>query len=464
MVRLGKVNSDINIWGLTHNDYHKTLVGHGEWISIVANGNNPPSVSQYTRFQFYDTDTSYTIPLVPPTENNVYSNNNSDAYFCAQAIYEDIGIRNFTWGGGATFPAQSDGTWYLYCYGSYDVATGDLYRGRGNYGVSKTETPIYSEQKGGYYSANNNRVLAAFTSSSGVVTLTHVYNGGKVFKETNGNLSLKNTTEDADINFYVNNGGANSVAISIKGATQNIITSVTGKVATGGETAPDVDAGGLCLNNNNEIGFNLTLKNNGVNHGITDYNETDTFGAFRRISSLGGILIRGLSEDVEGVNISSYATNSNTAIASTADAPIYLQCFKKNGTGKTNFSAGDNLFLISDNGSVRFIVQQDGDLYTDSAGGAGGSGDAVVRYYDDENDIMLARAAQKAIGHQEIDGNLTIHRERLEELGIMKNGFISHKKMMALNLGSVNQLFNMMKKLAEKLGVNEDELLEMARG
>lgn len=462
---LGKHDSDINCWGAVHNDYHRTLLGTGEWISVEANANNPPTVKQYTRFQKYATDATYTIPATPSTDNNCYPNNTAPTYLLSQAIYEDGADVTFTWSGatrGETLPAQSDGTWYLVCKNQYDSSAST--KGQGVYTVSKTETPTWSYEKGGYYSTSGYRVLAAFTSASGTVALTHVYNGECVHRESDGDLVIKNTTSDGDIYINVNDGGTNSNAVFIDGATRNIIFSSNGKLSSGGEAAPDVDAGGLCLNHGAGSGNVLTLKNSSIDHGITGVAETDTYGYIKKWNAAeGGAYFVGLTEGLSGMNLAGIVTTNDTTIGTTANAAVRLIAAKKNGTTIGGFAAGDNLLVVTDVASVRFIIQQDGDIYTDSAGGAGGSGDATVRYYDNENDIMLADAARKALGHQKIDTSLQPYRDRLEELGIMKNGFVSHHKMMGLNLGTLNQLFNIIKKLADKLNISEDELFEMAR-
>lgn len=170
-VRLGKANSDRNVW-ITNNDYMRTLMGAQEFISVELNGNNPPTVKQYTRFSIYKTDNSYTISDQASTGNNSYPAGTTPTYLLAEAVYEDSADRTFAWGSG-NFPAQSDGTWYLYCTGSNDTDVAG--RGKGIYGASKTETPSLSRQKGGYYSSSGYRILASFDSASGVVSNLVMY-------------------------------------------------------------------------------------------------------------------------------------------------------------------------------------------------------------------------------------------------------------------------------------------------
>jgi len=83
-----KAGSDIGCWGPVHNDFHRTLNGGHEWFDIVANGNEPPTVKMYSRFQVWDTDDSYSIPD-SGTGNNNYPQATAPTYLNSQAIFED---------------------------------------------------------------------------------------------------------------------------------------------------------------------------------------------------------------------------------------------------------------------------------------------------------------------------------------------------------------------------------------
>lgn len=66
-------------------------------------------------------------------------------------------------------------------------------------------------------------------------------------------------------------------------STTETLRLVGGEIATGGETAPDVSAGGLCLDQNALDTSIMTFKNSDVAHGITSQAETDTYGLFKKI-------------------------------------------------------------------------------------------------------------------------------------------------------------------------------------
>lgn len=173
--RTGKQNSEINVFGAVLGDAFLPNLG-AQNIIVAANGNNPPTVKQYTSFYVYGTDT-FTSPTSPATGNAVYPANTSLTYLLASVISEPAD-QTFAWGtaAGATsagIPSKSNSTvYYLFCSGSQDVDSTS--RGKGLYGVS-TNAPTWSDLKQGWYSSDG-RVLAKFTTDgSGNVTLNAVY-------------------------------------------------------------------------------------------------------------------------------------------------------------------------------------------------------------------------------------------------------------------------------------------------
>ena len=230
-----------------------------------------------------------------------------------------------------------------------------------------------------------------------------------------------------------------------------------GKLATGSETAPDVDDGGLCLNHGAGDASVLTFKSD-VAHGMTDFGETDTYGRFRKhVAANGGLQILGLTDDVinkdAGLALWGFCSSADTASASaSSDGAIEMSGALKNGTAVTTVGTTGNVVVIKDNGATRFVFKGNGDLLYDGTASA----------YDDEDDIALVAAAR-----YEMAQNLTMLREddkrRLEELGVIKNGFVSNKRVTALQLGAIGQLWNMLRHMSTQLGFSEDQLLEMAK-
>ena len=151
----------------------------------------------------------------------------------------------------------------------------------------------------------------------------------------------------------------------------------------GGETAPDVSAGGLCLDQNALDTSIMTFKNSDVAHGITSQAETDTYGLFKKNSDgNGGFKIISLSEGDNSFQVQGFVTSDNTTQNASAGAPIKLDARKKSGTSVGSMGANANLLVVQNDGTGRFIVDEDGDiLYDGSASG-----------YDSYDDAQLVRA------------------------------------------------------------------------
>ena len=75
---------------------------------------------------------------------------------------------------------------------------------------------------------------------------------------------------------------------------------------------------------------------------------------------------------------------------------------------------------------------------------------------------MLANALRYDVkGYKE--HNLHKYSARLQELGIMKGSFVSHRKMADLQLGAIGQMWNMVRALGEKLGLSDEDLMELSK-
>jgi len=239
--------------------------------------------------------------------------------------------------------------------------------------------------------------------------------------------------------------------------SENIISEK--KISTGGENSPDVDDGGICLQQNAGDGKIITFKSSDIAHGITDYAETDTYGYLqKRHAPSGGLYIVGLGEDYYGCAILGINTTVDNTETTSSHAPVNIIGAKKSGTNVSTVGADENVVTLNNLGTTRFIMKGDGELWTDYAGGLT---DAVqISSYDDENDIELSRKLQTVMSGKKISKKMT---NRLRELGVISNNFISIQKATRLQLGSVFQLWNMIKKIAKKLDITEEQLLQFAK-
>lgn len=319
--------------------------------------------------------------------------------------------------------------------------------------LSATEkvTAIYnSSTEIAYFEGNGDLVL-----DGGIYTsLPSVFDDNVTINTGNTVIIASNTTINADLDV---NGD-----LTI-GSNDDVFLSVTSRMYTGGETTSgDIDNGGIMLKaQSGSLTQVLSGKDPTMGHGMTTLAETDTTFIIS-MDDIFGMELDCFSEDESSFYLQGHCTNGDTTVGTSAIGPIVLAGRKKSGTTSGSMGSSDNLLVVRDNFNTRFIVNASGSIYTDSSGGAGGIGPATVKYYDNENDILLAEAARKIIGNQTISAGLKPYKKRLEKLGIIINGFVGHTEMMALNLGLGSQLYNMIRGLSKKLGISEDELYNMA--
>ena len=121
-----------------------------------------------------------------------------------------------------------------------------------------------------------------------------------------------------------------------------------GKLSTGGETAPDVSAGGICLNQGSESANAISCKSSDINHGRTSVDETDTWFSVRKVSdNKGGAFIHGYTDQSggdPGIHIAGYIDSQAPSFRA-----IQLTGARKNtsNTGSSPFSSGNPIVRIS---------------------------------------------------------------------------------------------------------------------
>ena len=124
-------------------------------------------------------------------------------------------------------------------------------------------------------------------------------------------------------------------------------------MSTGAETSPDVSAGGLCLDQNAEDGIILSFKSSDINHGITDFDETDTYFSARKVSGdKGGVRIRSYT-DAAGGDPALLVTAFINSDTDTSYVPITLLGGKKNTTGTQNISSNRRIVDFKNSDGTR---------------------------------------------------------------------------------------------------------------
>ena len=244
-----------------------------------------------------------------------------------------------------------------------------------------------------------------------------------------------------------------------------------GKISTGGEQAPDVDSGGLTLNQGAGDGNILTLKSSDVAHGITDSLETDTYFAMGKRQSAGGTLMYAMNSELQALRIIAAAGVENTTKGTTGNAPISLFATTKSGSGFGTVGSNANLLVIANNGNTKFIVDAEGDIHSDGSHSV----------YDNYDDAQLVRAldlsqGEKAIGliNSKFDQYVKYNHETLAQAKLVgreedgtPNNFINVSGMQRLHNGAIWQQYEKTERLAKavyelaKAAVGEDKANEI---
>lgn len=194
----------------------------------------------------------------------------------------------------------------------------------------------------------------------------------------------------------------------------------------------------------------LELKSSDVAHGMTDRADTDAFGALSKVSATeGGLNIGGYSEGTRGVRVAAEVTTGDTTKSTAAVAPMFVNAALKNGTGVTVMGANENLMVVANASTVRFILDADGDSHQD-VGTAWTNFDVC---HDVEMLNVLSAFATRPT--DPLRGNfqkwlaVPENRDRLEVLGIatFNDGpggdgsiFVNMSKLSMLLVGAVRQI------------------------
>lgn len=234
----------------------------------------------------------------------------------------------------------------------------------------------------------------------------------------------------------------------------------SGKLSTFGETAPDVIEGGLCLWHPDTDGNSVTMKSEVMSHGCSSWGEADTlFRLYSPAYAIGSPNLCGISDDpsatdssnspgivIAGTGTIASAVDEQGLVWAEARACTEVHSYKISGTGVTSWGSSDFIFGIRNNGYTKFLVSGAGNVYAN----------AYTDVLDEEDDIKLVQSFSNK--------NSNPYHDRLKDIGVIsEGGMCDMQKMDMLSIGAIGQLFNIIRALAVKLGVSEDELYALAK-
>jgi len=195
------------------------------------------------------------------------------------------------------------------------------------------------------------------------------------FKDSSGNttdLISLNSSGGSDGNIQYNNSGGfgGDSELNWNDTSKQLILGANSKLCTGGETSPDVDSGGVCINTGANDGKVVTLKNSDVSHNMTSIAEADTYAYISKSSSTaGGVGITGLSEVSVSINVSGHATTPGTGLTNSDYGIINISGYKSTGTGTSGLVASsENLFSIRNDSALLAMMKGVGDFHLVTGG------------------------------------------------------------------------------------------------
>ena len=99
-------------------------------------------------------------------------------------------------------------------------------------------------------------------------------------------------------------------------------------------------------------------------HGITSIANTNAYGVINKTDNdTGGLTIRGLTENITGIQLYAVGTVDDTTKSTGSNATVEIRTYKKSGTNVGAHGANANIFGIFDNDLLRVSVGPDGEFY-----------------------------------------------------------------------------------------------------
>ena len=238
---------------------------------------------------------------------------------------------------------------------------------------------------------------------------------------------------------------------------------------------------GLTINQGSNTDKIFALKGSGGGHGRTGRGETDTFLNIMQASgNFGGILIDSIAED--GANdlvtiirssCGTAATGKNTSGYGLVDIQVEEHA---GSNASADIASNGNVFTVRAQVSsamrTRFLVDEDGEIYSAAAGSSGDNAVGALDEYEDANLVRAYEHARDAKGliRDDWDKFVQYNEQDLVDSGILgdtieNGGLLNMTGLLHLHNGALWQGHVKQKQLEQKLEALENKmaLIEGAR-
>lgn len=190
-----------------------------------------------------------------------------------------------------------------------------------------------------------------------------------------------------------------------------------------------------------------------ITHGITAELPNNAF--FRAtIDPDGSPRFLSIGEDEVGVRYEGCAVSTDATTGTGANGPIVLAGWTKASTNLSSVGT-NNLLVVRDGADACFIIKGNGDVHLD-----GSTNDAS---FDDQQDALACRDAMYAFAGQH-DRIMSYTMDKLEEIGVAKNGFYWVQGLTSLMLGGIGEIYHVLDWLLQKNGTSYEDVRQIIRG
>jgi hypothetical protein len=260
--------------------------------------------------------------------------------------------------------------------------------------------------------------------------------------------------------FYVGTYAALPLYLTTNNTERFRIDGSTSKMySAGSSSSACLVSGGILLQgetySENEHAFMLIDRT--LTHGMTDFVDTNCYLGLRSHTG-SGAEVRGFGDNKVGLYLTAFSVVADTTTSTGGVAPVQVGTAKKSGTGITSWAAGDNIFTVRNAGATQFIVKGDGSVYVHTSTGAGNVGT-----YDEQQDALACRDLAYGMAGQ-WKRTWQYSAARLEDMGIMKNGFLNLQNGLAMGLSGISEVFQVLDwVLRNKLNLSYEDVRQQIR-
>jgi len=250
-----------------------------------------------------------------------------------------------------------------------------------------------------------NHASDAMVLSTGATQVASFHTDGIVFNENSNDQNFRVESNDNTHTFFVD-----------AGVTRTFIN----------ESADTLNDNGLTINQSTGDNTILAFKSSDVAHARTSVAETDTYAEFGKASGNdGGLVITSLND---AGNIAFYmdahAREIDTGKGTGDHGTMNFDANTHDGSGSgTSLNSNGNMVTFSNDNSVRFIFDAEGDIHVD--------GSSSISTYDTYEDAHLVRAYDLSHGAgviaSQFDKFVQYNKDDLTDAGLV--GRVNHETL-----------------------------------